>query len=137
MNGAAYDPKNTYGGDVSLAKGQNVAATLTGDYIDCDKLQGPVVCPVMTGVAAGTPDSFTATFTLLEADSSGGSGSQAIPIQSDAVVLTADKGLGYLTGRRTKRYVAVKCVLAFVNGTTPKQDVFGLVQGQGIHSPVT
>lgn len=129
MNGT-QDLKTALGGDVSLAKGQNAAATLTGDYVDCGDLRGQINALCTTGVASGTPDSFTATFSLMEADSSGGSGAQAIPVQDAAVVLSADKDMSFLRGRRTKRYVAVKCVLAFVNGSTPKQDVFGHVLGQ-------
>ncbi len=129
MNGAAYDPKTNMQATTSLAKGQNAAATLTGDYVDCAQLQGPISALCITGSATGTPDSFSATYTLLEADTSGGSGSQAIPIQDDAVVHTANKSCTYLRGRRTKRYVAVKCVLTFVNGSSPKQDIFAAVTG--------
>lgn len=114
---------------VSLAKGQNAAATLTGDYKSIDGLDGEVFGEVMTGIAAGSPTSFTATFTLLEADDSSGTNSQAIANQSSAVVLTADKTAGTIRAIATKPYVAVKCVLAFSGGTSPKQDCFGLVTG--------
>ncbi len=124
------DLLNSFALLLSLAKGQNVAATLTGDYVDCDSIDGPVYADCFTGNAAGTPDSFTATFTLMEADSSGGSGAQAIDKQSTLAALTADKSKGCIRGIRTKRYVAVKCVLAFVGGSTPKQDVFGSIRGE-------
>lgn len=123
------DLKNKFELLLSLAKGQNVAATLTGDYVDAESIKGPVYADCFTGVAAGTPDSFTATFSLLEADSSGGSGSQAVANQTTLAAITTDKGKGCIRGVLTKRYVAVKCVLAFVNGSTPKQDVFGSIRG--------
>lgn len=115
---------------LSLIKGQNVAATLTGDYVDCEGIDGPVFADVGTGTATGTPDTQSSTFTLMEADSSGGSGAQAIANQSSAVVITTDKGKGCIRGVRTKRYVAVKNVLAFTGGSTPKQDSFGTIRGE-------
>ena len=114
---------------VSLAKPQNAAATLTGDYKSIDEFDGEVFGECLVGAATGAPDSFTATFSLLEADDSSGTNSQAIAVQSSAVVLTSDKSAGCLRGLATKPYVAVKCVLAFVNGTSPKQDCFGVVTG--------
>jgi hypothetical protein len=128
------DPVTNMTGDVSLHKEQVGAGTLTGDWIDCSEMLGPnVVSRVMTGEVTGEPDSQSSTFTLLEADASDGTGSQAISAQSDAVVITSDKGFGYLRGSRTKRYVAVKCVLVLPNGTSPKQSCFATVEGEKIH----
>lgn len=124
------DILNSFSLLLSLIKGQNTAATLTGDYVDCDAIDGPVYALCGTGTAAGTPDTQSATFTLMEADSSGGSGAQAIANQTTLAAITADKGKGTIRGIRTKRYVAVKCVLAFTGGSTPKQDVFGFVTGE-------
>lgn len=128
------DPVTNMVGDVSLAKGQNAAATLTGDYIDCANMLGnTVLAQVMTGVATGSPDSQSATFTLMQADTSGGSGAEAMPIQTTLDPITVDKGFGFIRGQRSKRYVAVKCVLALTNGSSPKQDVFGTIFGEKIH----
>ncbi len=129
MNGT-FDLVHALENKVSVASEQVAAGTITGTYVDMDAVQGPVTALCNVGTASGTPDSFSATFTLLEADTSGGTGSQAIPVQDDALVLSADKATGLLSGRRTKRYVAVKCVLAITGGTTPKQSAFANVLGQ-------
>lgn len=113
----------------SLHESQNAAATLTGTYKDCQTIDGPVYANVGVGEVAGAPDSQSAVFTLMEADDASGTNAQAIAVQSTAVTLTADKGRGRLRGIRTKPFVAVKCVLSFVNGTSPKQDVFGDLTG--------
>lgn len=124
------DLLNSFSLLLSLIKGQNAAATLTGDYVDCDAIDGPVFALCGTGTATGSPTTQSSTFTLLEADDSSGTGSQAISVQSTLAAITADKGKGTIRGIRTKRYVAVKCVLAFSGGTSPKQDVFGFVTGE-------
>lgn len=129
MFGPIYDFLNGLTWLLSLIKGQNTGATLTGDYKSIEGVNGPITALVGCGTNTGSPDSFSATFTLLEADDSSGTNSQAIAVQSDAVVLTANKTIGEIRATATKPYVAVKCVLAFVNGSTPKQDVFGAVVG--------
>lgn len=112
----------------SLAESQNVAATLTGTYRDITNIDGLISAIVAVGESAGTPDSFTATFSLMEADDSSGNGSQAVPEQTGNVLSTAQDS-GVIHGRATKPYVAVKCVLAFVGGSTPKQDAYGIIIG--------
>lgn len=131
---AQFDPKTSFLPGTSINQ-NSAAATITGAYVDMDKTIGPIAALCSVGAASGAPDSFSATYTLLEADDSGGTGSQAIPVQDAALVLSSDKASDWLRGRRTKRYVAVKCVLAFVNGTTPKNDVAAVVVGPRYHGP--
>lgn len=129
MLGPLYDFLNGLLARLSLAKGQNAAGTLTGDYVSVENINGPVTATVMTGNVTGSPSAQSSTFTLMEADDSGGTGAQAVANQSDAVVITADKGIGMIRGQLTKPYVAVKCVLSLTGGSTPKQDVFGVIHG--------
>ena len=114
---------------VSLVKGAQAAATLTGSYVDAREIEGPVYALVGTGNATGSPSAQSAVFTLLEADDSSGTNSQAVALQSDAITLTADLLSGRIRGVLTKPFVAVKCVLSFTSGTSPKTDVYGVIEG--------
>lgn len=112
----------------SLAESQNVAATLTGTYVDATNIDGEVSAIVAVGESAGTPDSFSAIFTLMEADDASATNAQAVAVQTGKT-LTVAQSCGVIHGVTTKPFVAVKCVLAFVNGSTPKQDAYGIVVG--------
>lgn len=132
MNGAAYDPKTALGGGVSIKPGTSLSGVTAanGGWIDCNALQGPVYGEFSCGDATGSPTSYTATCKLQEADTSGGSGSQDIPVQSDALVMTANGSNGYVIGRRTKRYVRAVATPAFVGGSSPTLPVAATVHGQ-------
>lgn len=106
----------------------SAAATVTGDYKDCDNILDQTYATFLTGEASGSPTSFTATFTLMESVDSSGTGATAVAGVSQ--VITADKTERTVRFERTKRYVAGKCVLAFVGGTSPKQDISAIIFGQ-------
>ena len=126
MNGAEYDPRTALTAGVSIKPGTELSGTTAaeGDWIDLgDASVTPIVnAACMTGSATGSPSSYSVTFKLREADSSGGSGAQDCTIKTDAVH-TADKKHSFATGRRTKRYVQVVATPAFTGGAGPKVHV--------------
>lgn len=132
-NGPGLDPITNLTGGVSIAPGTALSGTTAanGDWVDCTNYQGPVHGEFIAGAPTGTPTSFTATCKLQEADDSGGTGAQDIPVQTD-LVLTAGKTLGYVIGRRTKRFVRCVATPAFVSGTTPTLPLAAAMHGEKI-----
>ncbi len=136
MNGPGVDPGTHLGGGVSIPAGTALSGTTAaaGDWVDCKDLQGPVYAEFNCGNSTGSPSAFTATCKLREADTSGGSGAQDIPVQDDALVLSANKTGGFVTGRRTKRYVQAHATPAFTGGSSPTLPIAAQVRGQKIFS---
>lgn len=131
MNSPINDLVNNAGGGVSIAPGVTPltgTTVITGDAVDCNDLAGPIHGEFMTGAAANTPDSFTATCKLTECDTSGGSYTD-MATQS-ALVITAVKTRGFVRGIRTKRYVKCVCTPAFVGGSSPTVEIAASVIGQ-------
>lgn len=102
----------------------SAAATITGDAIDRLGYNSARVT-LRVGAASGTPDSYTAAWTVAHSATSGGSYVTAYT----GTTLTADDTSASkvcdLTG--LNRYLKVIAVITFVNGTSPKIEAAGLV----------
>ena len=119
---------------LSLLK-NSAAATVAGTYKDigtAQHVEGTYV-EVAVDDVTGSPTSFTAEFRVYEADDSGGTNAQEITDATTRVTLSA-AGISQLRVERTKPWLKVDCVLAFVGGTSPKASVAGILTGwdQGV-----
>lgn len=102
----------------------------------------PIRFLVWTGAVTGTPDSFTATFTARQSANADGSSGVAIvdcyenettKEWDDSVVLSAanqNAMLEITPDLNDGKYVGVRCVTAFVNGSTPKVEVGAIAIGE-------
>lgn len=115
----------------SIAPITNAAATVTGTYVDCAALIGPIQAIVHTGAATGTPDASSVVYTLMESDASDGTGATAV---SGATATHTGANISQLAGQRACRYVAVKAVVTFTNGTSPKIPVSGILINPRVRS---
>lgn len=117
-----YDLVNNVTKASSNVTGTNLSGSSAdnGDSVDCQPGEGPVHGDFQVGEATGSPDSFTVTCTLEESDT-GSSAWTALATQT-ALVLSADKGSGFVRGIRTKRYVRCVMAPAFVGGSSPAID---------------
>ena len=136
MNGANFDPRTALGGGISIKPGttKTGAGATSGDWVDCGDLNvSPVVSALcMIGASGGEEAVLTTTFKLQEADTSGGSGAQDIPVKEDVVLASDGTKLGYATGRRTKQFVRVVGTLVVSDtgtgtGGTPAQPMSAAV----------
>ncbi len=103
------------------------AGTITGTGIDRMTQGGEqgwlsAVVLVATGVASGTPTSYSVTTVLEESDSSGsGYAAIASAVGSNPTALTADSTVSRapLNLLPSKRYIRAVTTVAFVGGTSP------------------
>lgn len=131
------DPATALGGGTSIKPGTALSGTTpaAGTWVDMGECLGPVYAEFIAGDATGTPTSFTATCKLRQADTSGGSGAEDVPIQDSALVLSANGQSGFVKGQRSKRYVQAHSTPAFSGGSSPTLPVAATVHGTKIHAP--
>lgn len=115
------------GGGVSIAPGANsdLATDVDGGWVSAGDTVGPVQAICAAGAVTGTPDSFTVTFELWEADDSSGTNAQIVADQRKPT-LTAINTYGVLHGQTSKPYVKVKIEAddsSLTGGTSPTLDV--------------
>lgn len=131
---------------VGLSGTPQAAGTVNQNpYIDAsgaDYVGKPLRFLLWTGAVTGTPDSFTATFTARQSANADGSSSAALTDVyenestqdwDDSVVLNAanSNAMFEITpDLNSGKYVGVRCVVAFVNGTSPKVEVGAFAIGE-------
>jgi hypothetical protein len=132
----AFDPATSLGGGNSIRPGTSLSGTTAanGSWIDLNACHGPCYGEFMVGAATGTPDSYTVTCKLQQADDSSGTNAEDMPTQSAAVVLTATGSSGFVRGVRSRRWVRAVATPAFVNGTSPTSPVAATVRAHKIHA---
>jgi len=116
------------------------AGTIAGAYVDMLAADGEIYCLSLLGDPSADldssdgeedlPSAMSAVTTLYEADTSGGSGAQAIVSVSGTTTLTTAKSKGWIRALRTKRYVQARTVLTLTGGTVPKAPISSVVMGQ-------
>lgn len=122
MNYANFDPKTHMLAGVSNKPGTSLSGTTAnnGEWVDLGlaSVGAKVSASCLCGAVTGSPTSFTATFKIQEADSSGGAGAQDCEVKTD-LVLSTSSTQGFATALRTKRYCRVVATPAFSGGAGP------------------
>jgi hypothetical protein len=102
---------------------QSGDGTKNGDAVDCQGISNDSVvqAAVLNGAATGSPTSYSIDWKIQESDD--GSTGWTDCVQMRETQVTADETPQLLQARRSKRYVRVVAVVAFVNGSTPTIDI--------------
>lgn len=103
-----FDLKTNTGGGVSIVPGAVYTPTtdVTGGYVDCTMLEGPIQADCAVGAATGSPTAISVEFHLEEADDAAGTNNQEVASQTVAVLVAASTN-AILTAQTTKPFVRV------------------------------
>ncbi len=108
------------------------SSDVDGSWEDMSNIVGPVHFACMTGAASGSPSALSIGFELWEADTSGGTNSQIVAVQTQATI-TADDSQAMGQGQTSKPFVRVvvdDTDSSFTGGTTPAIEVAALLIAQ-------
>jgi len=110
----------------SLCENLNEAsANDNGIGVDCKEADGPIHAVVGVGVASGSPTGQSHVFVLEESDDN----STFVAISGATATVTADSESAGITAMRSMRYVRVAVDPTFTAGSSPTNDMLGVIVG--------